>query len=104
TIERGRIAGGLAGRVAPLELVGRHVGNGRRIELGGAASCYKANRDKACRGQARRYRSPRPRTRCTVTIGHFFLPCVPNSCCNAAPSQALSLYFLVRLFELKFLP
>src|SRR5437667_9111469 len=63
-IKRGLIGCDLVGRVSPLELVGRHVSDGRRIEFDGTAGSDKAQR---CRNRKRQVRQ-------SVTIGHVSLP------------------------------
>ncbi len=65
-VKDGLIGRDLVGRIAPLELVGRHIGDGRRIEFDGAACRDKAQscgRDRKC--------DRKRKMRQSATIGHF---------------------------------
>ncbi len=75
-VKDGLIGRGLAGRIAPFELVGRHVGDGRRIEFGGAAGDDKAescSRNRKCK------------MRQNAAIGHFSLPYANAFAARMAP-------------------
>src|SRR5437588_2309754 len=66
-VKNGLIRRGLVGRVSPLELIGRHIGDGRRIKLDRAARTDKA---QTCRRNREREVNQ------SATIGQFCLPCL----------------------------
>src|SRR5438067_1829448 len=66
-VKNGLIRRRLVGRVSPLELVGRHIGDGRRIKLDGAARTDKA---QGCGRNSKREVNQSAR------ISQFSLPCL----------------------------